>query len=107
LAIGETKFAVYKSMIWESLLIGLAGSFLGTLFGLAFSYYLQEVGLDISSMTQSSSMMMNNVIRARISPGSYYMGFIPGVAATVLGTMMAGTAIFKRQTASLFKELET
>jgi len=37
----------------------------------------------------------------------YFIGFIPGVLATVLGTMMAGRAIYKREMAQLFKELET
>ena len=36
-----------------------------------------------------------------------YLGFIPGVLATVLGTMLAGLAIYKREMSQLFKELET
>ncbi len=106
LAIGETKWHVYFSMIWESVFIGLAGSILGTAIGLLLALYLQEVGIDFSKFAQGSSMMMNNIVRARITPGSYYLGFLPGLVATVLGTMFAGVAIFKRQTASLFKELE-
>ena len=34
------------------------------------------------------------------------IGFIPGVLATVLGTMLAGLAIYKREMSQLFKELE-
>lgn len=107
LAIGESKGAVYKSMLLESVLIGIMGSVAGTAVGLAFAYYLQEVGIDITGMMQGSTMMVQSVMRARITPASYYIGFFPGLLATTFGTAIAGIGIFKRQTASLFKELET
>ena len=34
------------------------------------------------------------------------IGFVPGLFATVLGTMLAGIGIYRRNTAQLFKELE-
>jgi putative ABC transport system permease protein len=58
-------------------------------------------------MTKSSGVLMANVIRARITPESYYVGFIPGLMATLVGTAVSGIGIFRRQTAQLFKELET
>jgi len=54
----------------------------------------------------NSTMMMQGVMRATITPEAYYIGFIPGLLATVLGTALAGIGIFKRQTAQLFKELQ-
>jgi putative ABC transport system permease protein len=106
LAIGESKGHVYRSLISESIIIGLAGSIIGTAFGLFFSYILQEVGIDVSAMFQGASMMISNVIRARVTPPAAFIGFIPGLFGTVFGAMMAGIGIFKRQTARLFKELE-
>ncbi len=82
------------------------GSILGTILGLAASYYLQYVGIDISGMMQKSSIMISSVIRAKVSPTSYYIGFLPGVFASVLGTVFAGIGIYRRQTSQLFKELE-
>jgi putative ABC transport system permease protein len=93
-------------MLSESVLMGVAGSVLGTFVGLVVSYYLQEQGLDISSMTKGSDVIMANVIRARITPTAYYIGFIPGLLATLLGTAISGISIFRRRTAQLFKELE-
>jgi putative ABC transport system permease protein len=107
LAFGESKRHVYWSLVYESFIIGIIGSAIGTAIGLGFSFYLQEYGLDFSNMTQGSNMLMSNVMRAKIVPGSYVIGFIPGVAATVIGTLIAGIGIFKRQTSQLFKELET
>ncbi len=107
LAFGESKRHVYWSLVYESFLIGIIGSAIGTIIGLGFSFYLQEYGLDFSGMTQGSNMLMSNVMKAKIVPGSYVIGFIPGVAATVIGTLIAGVGIFKRQTSQLFKELET
>ncbi|MFC1596079.1 ABC transporter permease [Candidatus Margulisiibacteriota bacterium] len=107
LAIGESKPALYKSMIAEAVLIGIAGSIGGTLLGLMFAFYLQEVGFDLSGMLQGSEVILfPDIIRARVTPGTYYIAFIPGVFASVLGTMFAGIGVFKRQTAQLFKELE-
>jgi len=106
LAIGEHKGHIYRSMIVESIGIGIIGSILGTIIGLGFSYWLTK-GIDISAFTQTSSMMMPSVYRAVITNNAYYIGFIPGLFATVIGTMLAGIGIYRRQTASLFKELET
>ena len=106
LAMGESKGAIYRAMIIESVCIGLVGSVMGTLAGLAASYYLQIVGFDISGMLQKSSIMISSVIRAKVSLTSYYIGFLPGVFASVLGTIFAGIGIYRRQTSQLFKELE-
>ena len=106
LAMGESKGAIYRTMIIESVCIGLAGSVIGTIAGLAASYYLQIVGFDISDMLQKSSIMISSVIRAKVSVTSYYIGFFPGVFASVLGTIFAGIGIYRRQTSQLFKELE-
>lgn len=106
LAMGEPKGTLYRRMIYESIAIGLFGSIVGTLFGLAISYYLQHVGWDIGSMLQKSDVFISNIMRARVTTTSYYIGFLPGLFASVLGTMFAGIGIYKRQTSQLFKELE-
>jgi putative ABC transport system permease protein len=93
-------------MITEAALIGFIGSVLGTTLGLACVYALQIYGIDISEMAPQSNMLMPNVIRAKITPDLFYIGFIPGVFAMVLGTALSGIGIYKRETATLFKELE-
>ena len=110
LAIGESKGQVYRSMIVESVIIGFIGTVIGTAMGLGITYYMQEVGLDYSAAMESLSstdIIMSNVFYAQVTPELYFIGFIPGGLATVLGTMMAGRAIYKREMAQLFKELET
>jgi len=106
LAMGENKTHVYFSMIMESVLIGLVGSVIGTVIGLGISYYLQTVGFDISDMMKNVTMMIPSVFRAHVTPQAYYIGFIPGLFSTVLGTALAGIGIYRRNTAMLFKELE-
>jgi len=107
LALGESKDHIYKSLLNESVLIGLVGSIIGTALGLLLALYFQEKGLDMSGQFKNSTLMVNNMIKARISFTSYYIGFIPGLIATLVGTSLSGIQIFKRQTASLFKELES
>jgi putative ABC transport system permease protein len=106
LAMGEEKGHVYRSMIIESVFIGLAGSVIGTIAGLSVSYLIQVYGINISGMMEGASLMMPSHIRTRITPVDYYLGFLPGVLSTVLGTALAGIGIYKRQTAKLFKEME-
>ena len=62
LALGESRGHIYRSMLGESLMIGLAGSILGTALGLAVSYYLQARGVDIGSMFQNSSIMIEETV---------------------------------------------
>jgi len=107
LALGEAKDRIYKSLIYESVLIGIIGSVIGTTFGLIIALYLEKYGIDVTETLRNSSIMMSNFLRAKISLASFYIGFIPGLLATIIGTIFAGVQIFKRQTASLFKELET
>ncbi|MBC8385499.1 MAG: ABC transporter permease [Candidatus Cloacimonetes bacterium] len=106
LAIGESKLHIYGSMILESVVIGLAGFIIGTIIGLGFAYLLQEQGVDISSMMNDASVIMNSKMQAQITPSCLYIGIIPGLLSTIIGSMFAGIGIFKRQTAQLFKELE-
>ncbi len=106
LAIGEEKNHLIRTMLLESLVIGFVGSLIGTLFGLAISWYFQVYGIDVSYALDSSSIMFANVFRAKITGQTLYIGFIPGLLATFLGTLMASRGIRKRQTAQLFKELE-
>ena len=107
LAIGEGKGHIYRTMIYEAILIGIIGSFFGTFIGLGFSYWIQEAGINIGEMMKSSKMMLPSVFRAKISTPAYYLGFIPGLFSVVLGTMLSGIGIYRRKTAQLFKELET
>ena len=106
LALGEAKGHIYKTLIYEAVLIGLVGSAMGTILGLGAAYYLQEHGIDFSSMMKNSSMMIPQVYRAIITADAYYLGFIPGLFSMVLGTALSGIGIFRRETAQLFRELE-
>ncbi len=105
MAIGEHKGHIYRSLLSESLIIGIAGSVTGTLIGLLFASLMSK-GMDFSDIMEGSTMMMSGVFRTQITPESYYIGFFPGVFATLLGTALAGIGIYKRQTAQLFKELQ-
>ena len=106
LAMGEAKGRIYRLMIIEASAIGIIGSVIGTVIGLAGAYWFQYQGLDFSSETQSSAILMSSIVRAHVTPTSYYIGFFPGLFASVLGTIFSGTGIYKRQTSQLFKELE-
>ncbi len=108
LAIGEEKGHVYRSMISESVMVGIAGTIVGTAIGLGLSWLMQIHGLDISEFTKNATtaIMMPNVIHSRITPPDFYIGLIPGVLSTMAGTMLSGIGIYKRKTAQLFKELE-
>jgi putative ABC transport system permease protein len=106
LALGEEKKHIYKTTIYEAIMIGIIGSIVGTGLGLGADYYLQSHGLDISAILKNVGMMLPSVYRAKVTPDLFYIGFFPGVIATVLGSALAGFAIYKRKTSQLFHELE-
>ena len=106
LAMGETKTHIYSTLIGEALMVGALGTLIGTVVGLAASYYLQAHGINIGFMMKNASLYASNVLRAKVSPASFGIGFIPGLAATFLGAAISGLGIYRRQTARLMKELE-
>lgn len=106
LAMGETKGRVYRSLIGEAAIIGLAGSLIGTVLGLALAFYVQAHGLDFGNIMKNASLLMTTRFHTHVTAAAYVIGFIPGLAATVLGAATAGRAIYKRQTSRLLKELE-
>lgn len=107
LALGEDKGALYRSLIAEGIVIGIFGSVAGTALGLAFAYFLQNTGIDIGGMMKNASIVITDVFRARVTPVSYVIGFVPGLAATFLGRAVSGIGIYKRQTSQLAKEFES
>jgi putative ABC transport system permease protein len=106
LAMGEPKGHVYRTMLYESVMIGIMGSILGTAIGLFFAWLMQKYGLDIGSKMKGTAIMMPSVLKARITTVDYYIGFIPGLISTLIGTALAGIGIYKRKTSQLFKELD-
>lgn len=106
LALGEEKQHIYKTLLMEAVFVGFVGSFIGTLLGVAFTFFLQYHGIDVSGMIQGGSVITPDVFRAKFTPDLLYLGFIPGLLAMVLGNMLSGLAIFRRQTANLLKEIE-
>jgi len=107
LAVGESKGHIYRSLLWEAVLIGIIGSILGTGLGLLGAWPLQVHGFNISEMMGNTTMFFREVIRAQITIETLYVGFLPGLIAPLLGAAVAGRGIYKRQTASLFKEFES
>jgi putative ABC transport system permease protein len=106
LALGEEKKHIYITTIYEAILIGIIGSVIGTILGLGASYYMQEHGFDVSGMLSNAGMMIPSVYKAVVTPSLFYIGFFPGLIATVFGSALAGFAIYKRRTSQLFHELE-
>ena len=74
--------------------------------GGTFAWYLQEVGLNMGDTFAKSGLMINDVVRARLTLGGFIQGIVPGIFASVAGTLVASSTIFKRSEANLFRELE-
>ncbi|MGD0992468.1 MAG: FtsX-like permease family protein [Gemmatimonadales bacterium] len=106
LAVGEDQGHIYRAMLVESVAIGLVGSLLGTAIGLGAAWFLQIHGINVRSLLRDNTMMMEDVLRARVTLGAALIGFVPGLLATVLGAGISGIGIYRRQTSQLFKELE-
>jgi putative ABC transport system permease protein len=106
LAIGEGQGHVYRTLLLEALMVGMVGSVAGTAAGLGIAFWFEKVGLNVASLMQNSSMMMSGVMRARVAAPCFYIGFIPGLFATIAGAAISGLTVFRRDTAKLVKELQ-
>jgi putative ABC transport system permease protein len=106
LAVGESKRHIYRSLILEALAIGIVGSLIGVVLGLAANWYFNIHGMDVSAFSRNSTLMTEDIIYTYVRPGDVVLSLITGVIATVVGAALAGMAIYKRQTSKLFVELE-
>ena len=106
LAFGEPHWKLIMTLAIEGLWIGILGSVAGSLLGGAFAWYLQEVGINMGDNFAQTGLMINDVVRARVTMGGFVQGIVPGILASVAGTLVASMAIFKRSEANLFRELE-
>jgi putative ABC transport system permease protein len=106
LAMGQTHKKLVAILGIEALSIGLLGSLAGCLIGGGVVYYLQEVGINMGDAFAQTGMMMNDVIRGRVTAESFLLGVVPGIVASVLGSLFASVALFQRSEANLFRELE-
>ncbi len=106
LAVGESKRHIFWTLVLEAMVVGVAGSCIGIILGVLISWYFNIKGLDVSVFNRNSTLMTEDVVYTYVSLRTTLAGFIPGVLSTVLGAMLSGIAVFKRQTSQLFKELE-
>lgn len=107
LAVGESKLHLYGTLILEALIIGVIGSLIGVLLGVAGLWYFNVHGLDVSVFARSTTLMTEDIVYTELRLGDALASLLTGVLSTVLGAALAGRAIFKRQTSQLFKELES
>lgn len=106
LALGEEKGHIYRTLVYEAVLVGVLGSIVGTAIGITVTLLMQKYGIDISGLVSGGTMMMPSHMKSQFTANLLYIGFIPGLLAMVLGNMLSGIGIYKRETATLFKELE-
>ena len=106
LAFGEPHWKLISTLAIEGLFIGILGSIVGCIIGGTFTWYLQDIGLNMGDAFSKSGLMINDVVRARLSLEGFIQGIIPGIFSSVTGTLVASLAIFKRSEANLFRELE-
>ena len=106
LAFGEPHWKLILTLGIEGLMVGILGAAAGSIFGGTFTYFLQEVGLNMGDSFAQTGMMINDVVRARLTVGGFVQAILPGIFASVAGTLVASLAIFQRSEANLFRELE-
>ena len=84
-ALGATPWGIIRDVAAEALVLAALGTVLGTILGLAGSYYLQQVGLDLSIFAGTytvGGVAFDPIWRATISPKMVY---IPVVLMLIIG----------------------
>lgn len=106
LAMGETHRQVIQSLALESFFVGAVGSLAGCVVGGLFVFYMQEVGVNMGDAFSKSGLMINDIVRGRVSLEGFVRGIVPGMTASVAGSLIASLAIYQRTEANLFREME-
>jgi putative ABC transport system permease protein len=106
LAMGESHAQISFSLVTEAFAIGVLGAVIGAVVGAGCTLYLQVKGLDMGNNLAQTGLMLNDVVRARLSWAGVWGGMIPGILSGVLGSWVASLAIYSRSTSNLFRELE-
>jgi ABC-type lipoprotein release transport system permease subunit len=86
-ALGATPWRIIRDVATEALVLAALGTVLGTILGLAGSYYLQEVGLNLSIFAGTYSVggvAFDPIWRATISARMVY---IPVVLMLIIGLL--------------------
>lgn len=89
-ALGLSNLSIVGLLVTEAGLIGIIGSFLGTIFGGALSYWLKYQGIDLSMMSSSTSADMPFGPVVYLSPTLMIVitGFLFGLFATVIVALL-------------------
>jgi len=106
MAMGEPPRQLIYTLVFEALVIGIMGSLAGAGVGGGFTWYMQEVGINMGDNFAQTGLMLSDVVRARLSLEGFIRGIIPGLTSSVIGTFIASLTIFNRSEANLFRELE-
>jgi len=90
-ALGMKSGRLISVMLIEGLILGLAGSILGLIFGLPAAYYIATHGIDFSGM-YGADMSVSNILFDPVFKGDFGWWLIPlafelAVSATVLSSL--------------------
>ncbi len=88
-AMGFQNHDIVKMFLYEGGIIGIFGSLLGCLYGLLLSLYIVFVGIDLSSVFDSSDLgyPLKFVLKGTIDPALVLLVFVFGVIVSVLVTL--------------------
>jgi len=96
-AMGMTNLMVVGLLIIEAGMIGAVGSFIGTCFGSAMSYFLKYQGIDITMISSTSSVDMpyGPIIYFAPTPFVVFSSFVIGLIATIVVALLPISRITK------------
>ena len=106
-AMGLNNLSVVGLLTLEAGIIGVVGSFLGTVIGGILSYWLKYQGVDLSMMSSQTSadMPFGPIIYFSPTPMIIITGFLFGLLATVIVAFLPITRITKLEPAKALRSV--
>lgn len=106
-AMGLNNLSVVGLLTLEAGIIGVVGSFLGTVIGGILSYWLKYQGVDLSMMSSQTSadMPFGPIIYFSPTPMIIITGFLFGLLSTVIVAFLPITRITKLEPAKALKSV--
>jgi len=104
-ALGLNSSDILKLFVFEGGVMAVAGSFVGSIAGGIFTYYMSKIGLDYTAAFEDIDVLMNPVIYPTFKVEHMLFAFVIGVIVTTLTSIIPARRAAKLDPTQALREI--